>query len=261
MSRSPGFAPFLRSARIRIDSYPASFSCVSKGLIPLSIFIMLRFEAVVNFYLIPCNQAIGFVRHTDYRHQFFELRIGHPFMDCGSGMRSDAIVALVGHGEGNVNDLFGERIERSGSHNLLYIFPSPLQHHGVMRDCLPEITDPVRLARRHDVVVNGANFSARVSIFDKAKDRHRASPIDSDFQATTPNRALCSMPPRMAEATACRCKGRAARQGMGSPQMDYRSSLPQSIPPSSVPGTSPWLRRARHIREQSRCHRFPRHAA
>jgi len=61
------------------------------------------------------------------------------------GVRSDAVFALVRDRNGDINHFFGERIELSRSHDLLDVFPSPLEQHRIMRDRLPEIVDPVGL--------------------------------------------------------------------------------------------------------------------
>src|SRR5258708_32137003 len=135
-------------------------------------FAGLRFEAVVDLDLIAGDEPIRFIRHANNGHQLFELGVGHAFVYCRSGMRSDAVFALVRDRDGDINHFFGERIERSGSHDLLDVFPSPLEHYRIVRDRLPEIVDPVRLARRHDVVVNSSDFGAGIGILDKAKDRH-----------------------------------------------------------------------------------------
>jgi hypothetical protein len=43
-------------------------------------------------------------------------------------------------------------------------------------DGLPEIVDPIGLARGHDVVIDGANFRVRVCILNEAKGRHAILP-------------------------------------------------------------------------------------
>src|SRR5450756_2140202 len=92
-------------------------------------------------------------------------------------MRSDAVFALVRDRDGDIDHFFGERVERSRSHDLLNVFPSPLEHDRIMRDRLPEIVDPVGLARGHDVVVDGAHFGAGVVVFNEAKDGHAIPPV------------------------------------------------------------------------------------
>src|SRR5580698_4415850 len=58
-------------------------------------FAGLRLEAVVDFHLVSRDQAIGFVRHADHRHEFFELSVGHAFVYRRGSVRSDAVFALV----------------------------------------------------------------------------------------------------------------------------------------------------------------------
>src|ERR1700724_3349676 len=196
-------------------------------------FAGLRFETVVDLHLISGDEPIRFVRHANHGHQLFELRIGHAFVYRRRGVRSDAVFALVRYRNGDIDHFFGERIERSGSHDLLDFFPSALEHDRIMRDRLPEIIDPVGFARGHDVVVDGAHFGAGVVVFDKAKDRHAVlrekrfrcqisgvrknrggsplflKPDTCDLRPaalTIPSLELCSTPRLTGETTASRCK-------------------------------------------------------
>ena len=88
-------------------------------------------------------------------------------------MRSDAVVTVVGDADGDVNQFFGERVERAGRHDLLDTFPGALEQYGVVRDSLPEIIDPIGFARGHDVVVDGAHFVRGVLVFDQSECGHK----------------------------------------------------------------------------------------
>jgi hypothetical protein len=129
-------------------------------------------ELLVDFHLIAGDELIGFVRHADDRLQLLEHSVGHAFFEGGGGVRSDAVVAIVGDADGDVEQLLGEGIERSGPHDLLDAFPGALQCGGVVRDGFPEIVDPIGLARGHDVVIDGAYLRARVCIFNESKCGH-----------------------------------------------------------------------------------------
>src|ERR1700689_3846417 len=83
----------------------------------------LGFIALVDFHLVPRNQAIGFVGHPHYGHQLLELSVGHAFILCGSGMRGNAVITLVRDRHRDVDHLFGERIERSGALILFVVVP------------------------------------------------------------------------------------------------------------------------------------------
>src|ERR1700678_2862048 len=63
---------------------------------------------------------------------------------------------------------FGQRIHRAGSHDFLDAFPGPLERRVIVRQRFPKILDPIRLAREHDVLVDRANFWARVGVFDQS---------------------------------------------------------------------------------------------
>ncbi len=129
-------------------------------------------EALVDFDLIAGDELVGFVGHADDGLQFFEHRVGHSFAEGGSGVRGNAVVAVVGDADGDVNQFLGERIERARSHDLLDTFPGALEQNGIVGDGLSEVVDPIGLARGHDVIVNGAHFRACVLVFDQSEGGH-----------------------------------------------------------------------------------------
>ena len=131
-----------------------------------------RAELLVNFHLVACHELIGLVGHADDGLQFRKHGVGHALFEGGGGVRCDAVVAIVSHTDGDVQEFLGQRIERAGTHDLLDAFPSALQCGGIVGDGLPEIVDPIGLARGHDVVVDGANFGACICVFDEAKSGH-----------------------------------------------------------------------------------------
>ena len=74
----------------------------------------------------------------------------------------NAIATLIANTHGEVHEFLSERIERPGRHNLLDVFPCTLQRGRIVCDRLPKVIDPVRLARGHDVVVDGFHFRAGI---------------------------------------------------------------------------------------------------
>src|SRR5271168_4350021 len=87
-------------------------------------------------------------------------------------MRGDAIWALIADAYRDIDQLFGEGIERAGGHDLLDVLPGALEGDRVVGQHLPEIVDPVGLAGGHDVVVDGADFGGGVLIFDERESGH-----------------------------------------------------------------------------------------
>jgi hypothetical protein len=134
--------------------------------------IQRRPELLVDFNLIAGDELVRFVGHANDGLQLLEHSLGHAFFESGSGVRGDAIMAVVGDADGHVDEFLGKGIERAGAHNLLDAFPGALQGGGIVSDGFPEIVDPIRLAGGHDVVIDGANFGARVRIFNEAECRH-----------------------------------------------------------------------------------------
>src|SRR5580658_3230038 len=131
-----------------------------------------RAELLVNFHLIAGDELVGLVGHSDDGLQLLKHGIGHSFFECGSGVRSNTVVAIVRDADRNVEQLLGERIECSGPHDLLDAFPGALQRGGVVRDGFPEVIDPIDLPRSHNVIVNRAYLRARVRVFNESKCRH-----------------------------------------------------------------------------------------
>src|SRR5579883_2664073 len=131
-----------------------------------------RLEAFVDSDLVAGDELVGLVGHADDGLQFLEHFRGHAFRERGSRVRRDAVVAIVGHAYSDIDEFLGEGIEGARRHDLLDALPGALEQRGIVRDGLPEIVDPVRLSRGHDVVVNGANFGARILVFDQPKRGH-----------------------------------------------------------------------------------------
>lgn len=82
-----------------------------------------RSKLLVNFNLIARDNLVGLVGHADDRLQLLKHRVGHAFFERGSSVRGDAVMAVVGDADGNVDELFRERIERAGRHDLFYALP------------------------------------------------------------------------------------------------------------------------------------------
>jgi hypothetical protein len=133
-----------------------------------------RVESLVNFGWVTGNELIGFVGHADHDLKLLEQGAGHTLAEGGSRVRGDAIGTIVGDADGDVEQFFGERMERARSHGLFQTFPSAVEQSRIVRDDLPEVVDPVDLARGHDVIVNGAHFRACVLVFDQSECGHES---------------------------------------------------------------------------------------
>lgn len=74
----------------------------------------------------------------------------------------DAIRAAVGSGDGDVDELFCERVERSRSHHdFFYALPGSLKQSWLICECSPKIVDEVGLSCGADIGEDCAH--ARVS--------------------------------------------------------------------------------------------------
>jgi hypothetical protein len=134
-------------------------------------------ESLVDFDLVAGDELVGFVGHADDGLEFLEHGVGHTLGKGGSGVGSDAVVAIVGDADGDVEQFLGEGIERARSHDLLDAFPSAFEQRGIVGDGLPEIIDPVGLACGHDVVVDGADLRVGILVFDETEGGHERSVI------------------------------------------------------------------------------------
>src|SRR6266536_505045 len=131
-----------------------------------------RLEALVDFDLVAGDKLVGFIGHANDGLKLLEHGPGHAFAESGSGVRGDAVSAVVGDADGDVDHFLGEWIERARRHDLLDAFPGALEQGGIVRDGLPKIIDPIGFARNHDVVVNRAHFRAGVLVFDESECGH-----------------------------------------------------------------------------------------
>jgi len=87
-------------------------------------------------------------------------------------MGGDAILAIVGDADGDVEEFLGQRIESAWRHDGLQILPGALEQCGIVGDGFPEIVDVIGLAGSHDVVVNGFDGGAGILVLDQSERRH-----------------------------------------------------------------------------------------
>src|SRR5580692_1657636 len=132
-------------------------------------------ESLVDLDLVTGSEAIRFIGHAHDGHEFLKHLRGHPFALCRCGVRSDAVGALIRDADGDVDHLLCKRIEGARRHDLLDGFPGALERRGIVGEGLPEMIDVIGLARRENVVVNGAYFRRRVFIFNQARRSQSAS--------------------------------------------------------------------------------------
>jgi|HubBroStandDraft_2_1064218.scaffolds.fasta_scaffold29752_6 hypothetical protein len=151
-------------------------TCVTWRCETLFFCVQGRLETVVDRNLIAGNEFVGFVGHADDLLEFFEDFGSHAFGKGGGGVGSDAVVAIVGDADGDVEEFLGEWIDCAGSHNGFEGFPGALEEDGIVSDGAPEIVDVVGFASGHDVVVDGFHFGAGVLVIDETKSGHENSP-------------------------------------------------------------------------------------
>src|SRR5439155_9352225 len=84
--------------------------------------------------------------------------------------------ALVTGAHRHVDQFLGEGIQGSGSHDLLHALPGAAQRNRIVRQCFPEIIDPIRVAGGHDVVINRPHLGIGVGVFDEPKRSHYVWP-------------------------------------------------------------------------------------
>src|ERR1700688_901069 len=71
-----------------------------------------RLELLVDLDLVAGHQLVGFVGHSNDRLQLVKHGVGHAFFSRRRGVRSDAVAAIVGDADRDVQQFFGERVQR-----------------------------------------------------------------------------------------------------------------------------------------------------
>src|ERR1700734_479624 len=74
--------------------------------------VQRRTELLVNLDLISGDELVGLVGHPNDGLQLCKHGVGHALLESGGGVRSDAVMAVVGDADGDVKQFLGERIER-----------------------------------------------------------------------------------------------------------------------------------------------------
>src|SRR6266850_5098357 len=93
-------------------------------------------------------------------------------------MRGDAVWALIAGADGEVDHLLSDGIQCAWRHHFLHALPGPPQRRRIVRERLPEVIDPIRIASPHDVVIDSADFESRVPILNQTECRHVVIPYN-----------------------------------------------------------------------------------
>src|SRR2546425_1705012 len=130
---------------------------------------------LVDLDLVAVGQAVRLVGHPDDGHQLAPHRLGPAAAARRRRVRGDAVVTAVGRAHREVDHLLGERIEGAGRHHRFERVPRAPERGRMAGQRLPEVVHAIDLPRRHDVVVDRADFGARFGVFDQFYARHDAS--------------------------------------------------------------------------------------
>jgi hypothetical protein len=102
------------------------------------------------------GEGVGLGGHADDGEEFRVLLVGHSFGTCGGSVGVDAVATVIGDGDGDVDEFFGERVERAGSdHDLLDAGPGMLEEIGLIGEGSPEVVNEVGFSGGADVVEDG----------------------------------------------------------------------------------------------------------
>jgi hypothetical protein len=118
-------------------------------------------EFAIDWDLEGVGDGVGLGGHGDDREEFGVLLVGEAFGSGRGCVGVDAVAAVVGDGDSDVDEFFGERIERAGfDHDLLDAGPDALEEFGMVGEGSPEVVDEVGFSGGSDVVEDG--LEARV---------------------------------------------------------------------------------------------------
>ena len=99
------------------------------------------------------GEGVGLGRHADDSEEFGVLLFGETLCPGRGSVGMNAVAAVVGDGDSNVDQLFGERIERAGlDHDSLDAGPGSLEEIGLVGESAPEVINEIGFAGDADVV-------------------------------------------------------------------------------------------------------------
>ena len=150
LSPPPGIQPVAPDARHRRQGPALRSSCSA-----------LDEEFRVDGQLQACHQSVRLRGHAHDCEKVGVLRVGHPLRAGRRGVRMDAIGAVVGDRNGDVDQFPSQGIKRSGrAHDRFHGVPGAFENLGLVGQTAPEIVDEVRLPGRPDIVED--RFDPRV---------------------------------------------------------------------------------------------------
>ena len=135
------------------------------------------------------GEGVGLGGHADDGEEFGVLLVGQAFgAGCG-GVGVDAVAAVVGDGDGDVDEFFGERVEcAGGDHDLLDAWPGALEEIGLVGEGSPEVVDEVGFSRGADVVEDGldawvgGDFGVGPEFYGGHPKAFRCRPISGQYR-------------------------------------------------------------------------------
>src|ERR1700719_1493069 len=134
----------------------------------------------IDSYVERGDQTVGFVCQADNCQQLRILGLRHALVARRGAVRGYTVPAAVRGAYRDVQELLGQRIERSGTHDFLDVGPDTPEGPRVVREDLPEIVDPVGLPGRHDVVVDLPHFGCCFAVFDRLSPGAHAAPVAAE---------------------------------------------------------------------------------
>ena len=107
----------------------------------------------IDRYLESGGEGVGLGRHTDDSEEFGVLLFRETLCPGRGSVGLDAVAAVVGDGDGDVDQFLGERIEGAGfDHDLLDAGPGSLEEFGLVGESAPEVIDEIGFSGGANVV-------------------------------------------------------------------------------------------------------------
>ena len=152
---------------------------------------IIRLEPLIHLHLQPHGQPVAGVGQRDDLDQLGQHLVVHALLARRGDVGVDAVLAVVGDADREIDVLLGQGIEPALlDHHLLHVAPEALEHRRMHRQRAPDVVDVVGVAGLADVVEHLARLGLRALVVLQLDQCHGfASSVGCAGNLTTARRA------------------------------------------------------------------------